>query len=407
MDFKNYKVKFTKDSASLKNEESIIITNLRIGTWIQVDKYIYDYICEVIHKDYTIGEILDECEDEVTEKYFKDLIKSMYENEILYINEEKKIEQEKINEVSINLTNDCNLRCIHCSSMCGETEKYYLSFEQIDSIVKWCVKNHVEKIILTGGEIFLRKDIKEIILYIKGLYKGNLSIMTNGTLINEDLIEVIVNNIYDVNISLDGYDEESVTIIRGHGVFKKVMEVIEKLKAKDYNKISLSMVDTEITKDHIPEFKELCKTLGVKDMVRVLNPVGRAFENKDKLMIVKDKLYIDNDEIEDIRKNMSCKCICKAGKTTVSIAANGEVYPCEVLQTKEYLMGNILDLEKIKSIDIKPIVETVEECKNCDLKYFCSRGCMGMDYHMYNNNILREARCREIKESYNRAIWEY
>ena len=47
--------------------------------------------------------------------------------------------------------------------------------------------------------------------------------MTNGTLITPKNVKEIVSQIDSIDISLDGADEESCAVIRGKGVFEKVV----------------------------------------------------------------------------------------------------------------------------------------------------------------------------------------
>ncbi|MFR5450012.1 MAG: radical SAM protein [Roseburia hominis] len=56
--------------------------------------------------------------------------------------------------------------------------------------------------------------------------------MTNATLLNEKNVNAIVNAVDNISISLDGANEETVSLIRGANVFKKVLEVIELLHKK-------------------------------------------------------------------------------------------------------------------------------------------------------------------------------
>jgi len=54
--------------------------------------------------------------------------------------------------------------------------------------------------------------------------------MTNATLINADNVRIIVNSVDSIDISLDGVDERTASIVRGEGVFGKVISSIKLLK---------------------------------------------------------------------------------------------------------------------------------------------------------------------------------
>ena len=62
--------------------------------------------------------------------------------------------------------------------------------------------------------------------------------MTNGTLITPKNVKEIVSQIDSIDISLDGADEESCAVIRGKGVFEKVVSSIKLLQSHGFSKIT-------------------------------------------------------------------------------------------------------------------------------------------------------------------------
>lgn len=84
-------------------------------------------------------------------------------------------------------------------------------------------------------------------------------------------------------------------------------------------------------------------------------------------------------EITRMPGNLTQKLNCGAGSAVISIDANGDVYPCHLLMSKQFLAGNIKEqnfweiyassdiLKSIRAIS----VNTIEKCRNCFLKYFC------------------------------------
>lgn len=59
----------------------------------------------------------------------------------------------------------------------------------------------------------------------------------NGTLINEENVKKIINSVNQIDISIDGVDEDSCKVVRGPHVFEKIMNSIKLLKK--YNSIIL------------------------------------------------------------------------------------------------------------------------------------------------------------------------
>jgi SynChlorMet cassette radical SAM/SPASM protein ScmE len=130
----------------------------------------------------------------------------------------------------IEVTSKCNLRCLYCShfSSPGETvdlpkEEWLQFFEEL----KECA---VMDLILTGGEPFLRKDIREI---IDGIVRNRMrfSVLSNGTLITDDLASYLASTgrCSYVQVSVDGSNASVHDVCRGKDSFRKAVEGIAHL----------------------------------------------------------------------------------------------------------------------------------------------------------------------------------
>lgn len=145
-----------------------------------------------------------------------------------------KIEENKLNIVYIAITNRCNLNCIHCTAKSNIDEIDTLSLKEIYAIIDQICDVNPRIINITGGEPLIRKDILQILNYIRNKYSGYIVLSTNGILINKNNIDFIISNVDEVSISLDGYNQESVEKIRGKGVYTKVIDTIELLHKKRF-----------------------------------------------------------------------------------------------------------------------------------------------------------------------------
>lgn len=79
------------------------------------------------------------------------------------------------------VTNKCNLRCKHCfvSNSVLSSPNSDLPLQDIQKIILDLKKNNVFKVIITGGEPFLRKDIIDILSFVS---KQGLANKMTGTL---------------------------------------------------------------------------------------------------------------------------------------------------------------------------------------------------------------------------------
>ncbi len=122
----------------------------------------------------------------------------------------------------------CNIKCKHCYLDCYQNtkKKNFLSIDKVINILKFNL-NDLKRIYLTGGEPFLHPKINDILRLC--LQKSNVTICTNGTLLNEKKIKVLKNiedethNKILIRLSLDHFTEGRNDEYRARGVFKKVI----------------------------------------------------------------------------------------------------------------------------------------------------------------------------------------
>jgi len=134
--------------------------------------------------------------------------------------------------VDIEVSNRCNLKCEKCwfHGENGIGDRYRNSEMTTSEILELINQLAVYKprIYFGGGEPFIREDILTIIAYAKS-FSLPVSLTTNGTLLDKNIIEMIVDlEIDEINFSIDGL-EELHDKLRGQGNFRKVMSNMQYL----------------------------------------------------------------------------------------------------------------------------------------------------------------------------------
>ncbi len=231
-----------------------------------------------------------------------------------------------------------------------QTTKEFVHFDTkticafLDKIVAANPKN----ITLTGGEPLLRSDFLTILGYLRSIYNGKITLMTNGTLITPKNVKEIVSQIDSIDISLDGADEESCAVIRGKGVFEKVVSSIKLLQSHGFSKISISMVLSANNVRYTKQFMELNESLNTTPMLRALSYEGRAKENKDILDNVVTTEFLRQ---EDKKTNSECRtCCCTAGYNQITIEANGDIFPCNLFVEPEFRLGTMSEIDDLRKL---------------------------------------------------------
>ncbi len=136
-----------------------------------------------------------------------------------------------INYLRISVTDRCNLRCQYCMPAEGVElihHKDILSFEEIYDIVKVCVRQGVDKVRITGGEPLVRRGIVDLVKMVASIPGINdLSMTTNGTLLNQFALPLAQAGLNRINISLDTLRPDKYRTITRVGDIRNVLTGIE------------------------------------------------------------------------------------------------------------------------------------------------------------------------------------
>lgn len=173
----------------------------------------------------------------------------------------------KINYLRLAVTDRCNLRCFYCMPEEGLnwlSRKELMTYEEMLQICSLLVKMGVDKIRITGGEPFVRKDIMQFLTSVSNLHGLNeLTLTTNGVLTAPYVQELKRIGIKSVNLSLDTLDANRFFSITGRDEFSNVMTTLDALLKHDIEvKINAVVMDGKNNQDIIP-LVELTKELPV------------------------------------------------------------------------------------------------------------------------------------------------
>lgn len=162
-----------------------------------------------------------------------------------------------INYVRLAVTDRCNLRCFYCMPEEGikyVPQKELMTYEEMERMVQLLATMGIEKVRITGGEPFVRKEMLSFIhrlSQIEGLRQIHLT--TNGTLTAAIIPELKKIGIKSVNLSLDSLDKKRFFEITRRDVYDKVWETFEQLlKHQIPTKINAVVMEGRNTQDIIP-----------------------------------------------------------------------------------------------------------------------------------------------------------
>lgn len=436
-----------------KNE----IVSITYGFYDYLEKYLKDESIQNDSKNFKYKKLFD---DYVNRGYLS-------EHRVLEIEHPmtdylESILSNKIESITLQVTQNCNLRC----SYCPYTGNYYVNRKHsdkkvtietakkaVDFLAKHSTHSKEVSISFYGGEPLLEFDIVcSTIAYAKKVFgQKNIifAITTNGTIMNESIMKMLSDNTVRLLFSLDGPEQVHDVNRRyfsGKGSFNDVIRNIKLLKDTypEYfdnfvavntvmdSSIDIMQIDqfyeTEDLFDNIPvqttitnpayvkeDAEELMVRHNVDDIIKyefgkylyLLYKIGRISSNKSKIfknyfddLVKTEKELIPSRSMPDIF-HPSGPCI--PGRKKLFMDVNGNLYPCERIDelSPVGLIGNInsgIDINKVSEL-LNVGKITEQYCKDCWAISQCKTCFIHADDGEKLNAKKRLQRCADVKEN--------
>ena len=335
----------------------------------------------------------------------------MKQSSILFERDQEAKNDNQFRGLALEITKQCNLRCIHCYLSGGELnpDNTELSLVEIKSLLGEIVEVGGISVALGGGEPLIRKDCIDIIEHAASL---NLLITlgTNATLIDQKIAQKLSDLPVKIQVSLDGATKGVHDSIRGPGSFDAAVRGIDCLIEEGMSKdIVIAFTPMKQNVKEVHKIIEFALNLEIPVVqFPPLSPSGRAKQRWEDLRLSSNQMLEFWEVISRKSEKLSGKmdlfadCFslnidnpgiphrCTIG-TQLRVGPYGNVYPCQCFHFgKEYCLGNIRNntlKEIVYNQRIQKIKETcfqrplkIEECRECKWRNFCGSGCMGNVY---------------------------
>jgi len=319
-----------------------------------------------------------------------------------------------------HLSENCNLKCLHCYQ---ENHKpIQLKFEQLldiynqykELLKKLKMKGHIN---ITGGEPLCNPYLFKILELIKKDSENiTFSILTNGTLINDDIAKRIKDfNPYYVQVSLEG-GKKINDYIRGNGTYKKIAQGIISLRKQNIF-TSISFTATKLNYKEFPKVVKYAKKYKVNNVWsdRYI-PLGESIDKELVLNYDETREYLDimnNERNKLMNKKNNITTIsmyralqfqmtndfaysCTAGDTLLTVMENGDLVPCRRMPivVGNLFEKNMYDLYKNSTV-LKELRENKipDDCYSCEHSELCRGGLKCLTYAIYGNLNNKDVGC--------------
>ncbi|OIP54681.1 MAG: radical SAM protein [Ignavibacteria bacterium CG2_30_36_16] len=247
---------------------------------------------------------------------------------------------------SIEPTNFCNLECPECPSGLGALTRPLglLKFENFKNIIDQIYEHCFYIQLFFQGEPYINKELPEMIKYArsKNIY---VSISTNGLLINEKKVDIVLKNAPDKLIfSIDGLDERSYQNYRIGGTFKDADAAlrlfIKKKREKNLKKpfVEFQFIVMKQNEDQIEKVFSYGKEVGVDNVVLKTMQLS-SYENAQHFLPENQEYRRYTVINGKLKMKGNIKNHCFALWRTSVVTWDGKIIPCCFDKDAKYELG--------------------------------------------------------------------
>ncbi len=324
--------------------------------------------------------------------------------------------KKRMHRVTVCVSNDCNLRCKYCYAKGGNygRNRSVMSKKTAKSFVDFCVTNfnRVDNVSFFGGEPLLNYPVIE---YICKLFKEqslnesftlpSFSMITNGTLCNDEIINLIHNNIAFITVSIDGsksINDKNRVFKNGSGSFERIKHFINICKENTCAKLqfeatyTLDHINSGISRSDVYSF--LNTEFGIDGIVVDEDGLSRKMiyedlynlTNEDLLKSDFECLPIDFWQVTSTIIKKSPHRFCGIFDDRVTITVDGDIVGCQMF------MGN--DKNIISDIYAPYAMREIENhihdfknnsfCDECWCNSLCG-GCVFQKFYSKSDDQLK------------------
>ena len=333
--------------------------------------------------------------------------------------------------IRLEITSKCNLNCQYCHNALYNNSKDDMTSDDIIKLVKNLdKKNKIKKVLLTGGEPLLNKDICKI---IEEFTKMNikLDMVTNGTLLTEEYLKRLEKaGLKRIRLSIDSVDDKCNT--RDKANIANLWKKAEMITTKSNIELAIHTVCSPSNVNDLYEvYKKLLTVKAARWRVFDIGYQGNMIDNKEMFdfsdyysrlinstkKVLKDYLKNNYKEILDIEinnvfktsflslepdkveidiediynKNLEVSPCEYVADHQLTIRSNGSANLCQYFRNPIYeFKKNNYDVEKSFKERQHPVENEIKKkelkyCPNCKYFLVCNGGCRSKALYLTEN----------------------
>jgi len=268
--------------------------------------------------------------------------------------------QPTLRNAYVHVTKACNLRCEYCYFSAAAPLRDELSRKEFAALWADLVALGVRRVIVTGGEPFLRPDIADLLVDLHAADPNRTVVRclnTNGYFITPAVAASLVGLVDEVRVSIDGL-RATHDYLRGPGSFGAAISALRYFYEVGFEPKAL----VTVTSTSLPDLEELIGCLLANKITRiklnVFREIGRGYGKRHlrpdeaglraALCKVAERLGRDPENHHEHAEGFTDSG-CGVGQH-VNIMPNGDVFPCHALVSPSFRCGNIRHIALAKML---------------------------------------------------------
>lgn len=215
-----------------------------------------------------------------------------------------------IDYMRISVTDRCNLRCRYCmpEDIPSVSHSEILRFEELLHICTLAQKLGIRRFKITGGEPLVRKGCLDFLRQLKALPDTEqVTLTTNGVLLQEAIPELLSLGINGINISLDTMRRETFRQLTGHDTFIQVYDSILACQASGIRTKVNTVLLKGINDEDFWSLLQLARDYQLDVRFIELMPIGfgRNYQGYDRTALLKilSSRYPDYEPVHSVCGN--------------------------------------------------------------------------------------------------------
>ena len=335
-----------------------------------------------------------------------------------------------------SITGRCNYRCRHCYMDAPDAMLGELSTEEALNLIDQMAECGILRVVITGGEPFVRRDFWQLIDRILSYKMVIEKIYTNGWLLNDSILKEFEHRGIKpaVSISFDGVGwhdwmrgisgaeqaalralqlctqyglKTDVEMCLHRGNQDTLAQTIQALRAVGVDELKVSNVEsTDLWRRH-SDGNDLTQQEYLEAMIRYLpqyyrdgRPIGKLTLSSVAILY-RDKPFIISAQRYNGAEHCMDNYLCGVTRRACYITPEGRLLPCmpmtSCLEQCQFPLIREIGLQKglsdsyymrFVNCRIKDLLAVNSECASCEYRYYCGGGCRARALMRDDRNLM-------------------